>query len=311
MIRSLRLLAALVAALVLGAVTVQPALAEAGTGPPTPGGSDQSQQFSVLLQHLEQQQDTVNSLATQVAREQASVNTLNAKISADQRREQVVNQRMDRLARIEYERPALSLTTVLAAKNVSQLLSGVAESRLITRQQESLVDAATALKAEDEADRTAARAQLAKISKQKALATAVAVKTQAEIANLQSPQGAAVTAFAPAAASIALTPGASNPNRFSPGQCTWYVAQIYQVPWMGNANQWPAAAAATGQAEGTTPVVGAIMVSADSVFGHVSVVTSVTDGGDWTVTEMNYLGPYVTDTRQVTRASSNLVTFIY
>jgi surface antigen len=41
------------------------------------------------------------------------------------------------------------------------------------------------------------------------------------------------------------------------------------------------------------------------------VVTAVTDYNDWTVTEMNYMGPFVTDTRQVSRGSSNLVTFIY
>ncbi len=336
MMRSLRLLAALAAALLLGAVTIQPALAATRANPPTPG-PDPSQQLSTLLQQLQQQQATVNSLANQVESEQASVNTLNSKVSADKQQEQVINHQMDQVARIEYERPALTLTTVMGAQNLGELLSGVAQSRVIARQQQQLFTAAAALKARDQQDQQAAQTQLDKISKQKDEATAIAAHTQSEIADLQAKQqqqeaaaGTAAsgsstsastatsapiaTASAPtvaAGATITLQPGPSNPNRFDPGQCTWYVAQIYSIPWMGNANEWPAGAAAAGQAEGSTPVVGAIMESADSGYGHVSVVTSVTDDNDWTVTEMNYMGPFVTDTRQVSRASSNLVTFIY
>lgn len=324
MIRSLRLLAALATALVLGAITMQPAFAASLPGTPTPG-QDQSQQLSTLLQQLQQQQQTVNSLATQVESEQATVNTLNSKVSQDKQQEQLLNQQMDKVARIEYERPALTLTTVLDAKNLGQLLSGVAQSRLIAKRQQSLFNASAALRAKDQQDQAAAQAQLEKINKQKAQATEIAATTQNEISNLQAQQAqqaqaAQAAAAAPkrtlatpvlAGASITLKPGPSNPNRFAAGQCTWYVAQIYSIPWMGNANQWPAGAAADGQAEGMTPVVGAIMESADSGFGHVSVVTSVTDYNDWTVTEMNYMGPYVTDTRQVSRGSSNLVTFIY
>ncbi len=340
MIRSLRLLAALATALVLGAITMQPAFAAARTGTPTPG-QDQSQQLSALLQQLQQQQNTVNSLATQVESEQATVSTLNAKVSEDKKQEAVLNKQMDTVARIEYERPALTLTTVLDARNLGQLLSGVAQARLIAKQQKSLFNAATALKAKDQQDQAASQAQLDKISKQKAQATAIAATTQDEITTLQDeqaqqqaqqqqaqqqpaaaattstpsrPAAPLATASAPAvtaSAQITLQPGPSNPNRFDPGQCTWYVAQIYSIPWMGNANEWPASAAAAGQAEGMTPVVGAIMESADSGYGHVSVVTAVADNNDWTVTEMNYMGPFVTDTRQVSRGSSNLVTFIY
>jgi len=212
----------------------------------------------------------------------------------------------------------------------------VAQARVISRQQQQLFSSARALKAADARNQASAQAELHKISKQVAEATAIASSTQAEISNLQPQQQAAVQqstqqiapvsktakpqAAAPApapapsvgaGASITLKLGPSNPNRFGFGYCTWYVAQIYSIPWLGNANQWPAAAAAAGQAEGQTPVVGAIMESADSSLGHVSVVTAVTDNNHWTVTEMNYTGWDVVDTRQVTRATSNLVTFIY
>lgn len=332
MIRFVRLLAALAAAVVLGAVTLQPALAATTSGTPTPT-PDQSQKLSSLLQQLRQQQATVNKLATQVESEQATVSTLNAKVAADKVQEQKLNVQLNKVARIEYERPALTLTTILDAQNLGDLLSGVAQSRVIAKQQEQLYRAAKDLKAKDQADRSAAQTQLDRISKQKAEAVTLAARTESEISGLQAQQAAAaeqaegqpvVSADTPATvakaaggspvtggAAITLAPGPTNPNGFAPGQCTWYVAQIYSIPWSGNANQWPAAAAAAGQAEGQTPVVGAIMESADSYFGHVSVVTSVSDDNDWTVTEMNYLGPYVVDTRQVTRATSNLVTFIY
>lgn len=358
MIRALRLLAALAAALVLGALTIQPAFAAPRPGSPTPG-PDLSQQLSTLQQQLQQQQATINSLADQEESERASVNALNSRVSADQQREQALNRQLNRVARIEYERPALTLTTIMAARNLGELLSGMAQARVISHQQQRLFDAATALKASDQRDQAAAQAELDKISKQQVQATAIAAKTQAEISTVQAQQQAAQEQAAQqqaaqrqaaqqqasqqqaaqqhptqqqaappsqpkapqqtttpppvtASASITLQPGPSNPNRFDPGQCTWYVAQIYSIPWLGNANQWPAAAAAAGQAEGQTPVAGAIMESADSAYGHVSVVTSVADANDWTVTEMNYAGgPFVTDTRHVTRATSNLVTFIY
>lgn len=341
-IRSLRLLAALFAALLLGSLSMPTAFAATRAGTPTPG-PDPSGQLSTLQQQLRQQQATINSLADQEESEQASVEALASRVADDREQETALSQQLDRVARIEYERPALTLVTVLNARNLGQLLSGMAQARVIAEQQQHLLASATALKASDERDQTAAQAQLQKISSQQAQATAIAANTLVEISTLQTQQAAQqqaaqqqqatqqkpaqqhaaapsqpavsrqpTTPSVTAAASITLRPGPSNPNRFSPGYCTWYVAQIYSIPWLGNANQWPAAAAADGQAEGQTPVVGAIMESADSAFGHVSVVTSVTDDNDWTVTEMNYAGGVgVTDTRHVTRATSNLVTFIY
>jgi surface antigen len=339
MTRLLRLVAALAAAVMLGALTLQPAFAatRAKSGPiPTP---DQAQKLSQLLQELNQQQSTVNSLATQVENEQASIAALDSKVAADKQKEQLLNKQMGTVARIEYERPALTLTTVIDAKNLGQLLSGVAQARLIARHQKSLVDAAQTLKAKDEQDRAQAQLQLDKINKQKTEAVALTATTEAEVSQLQKAQQATQAAqssqtsqssqtastgstrsaasqqSAPAAqtASVAtgtLRAGPSNPNRFDPGQCTWYVAQIYSIPWMGNAGQWPYGAAADGYPEGSTPEVGAIMVSADSWAGHVSVVTSVTSYNQWTVTEMNYRGPYGVDSRSVTRGSSLLITFI-
>lgn len=189
MIRSVRLLAALAAALVMGALTMQPALAATRASGPAPGAS-LSQQISALQQKLQGQLATLNSLANQEASEQASVNALDAKVAADQQREQTLNRQLDRVARVEYERPALTLVTVMDAHNLGQLLSGMAQARVISGQQQQLLSAATALRASDQRDQAAAHAQLDRISQQQSQATAIAATTRTEISTLQAQQAA-------------------------------------------------------------------------------------------------------------------------
>jgi hypothetical protein len=183
----LRLLASLAAAaaLVLGALTVQPAFAATRSGVPTPGG-DPTQQLSTLQVQLQQQLTTINSLADQEASEKASVDALDSKVTDDQRRELSLNQQLNRVARIEYERPALTLVTVMDARNLGQLLSGMAQARVISQQQQQLLNSATALKASDQRDQAAAQSQLDKISQQQAQATTIAASTRSEIATLQA-----------------------------------------------------------------------------------------------------------------------------
>jgi LysM repeat protein len=81
----------------------------------------------------------------------------------------------------------------------------------------------------------------------------------------------------------------SGGHSFPYGYCTWYVAQKRTIPWGGNAGTWLYHAKAAGYATGKTPTVGSIMVSSESWWGHVAIVTSV--GKDtFTVSEMNYKG---------------------
>lgn len=99
-------------------------------------------------------------------------------------------------------------------------------------------------------------------------------------------------------------------NKFAPGQCTWFVASKRYVPWNGDAWMWWQNAAALGFPEGSTPRVGSIMVTWESGFGHVAYVESVI-GSIWTVSEMNYVAPYVIDRRTLTFGMVPLVGFIY
>lgn len=73
------------------------------------------------------------------------------------------------------------------------------------------------------------------------------------------------------------------------GQCTWYVNSRRPAPWGGNAWQWYGRAKAWGRPVGSTPRVGAIMVTWESPYwGHVAYVEQVYKDGSWLVSEMNY-----------------------
>jgi surface antigen len=100
------------------------------------------------------------------------------------------------------------------------------------------------------------------------------------------------------------------PNHFPWGYCTWWVAQQRYVPWSGNAWQWYGNAQAYGRSVGQTPEPGAIMVTWESGYGHVAYVESVS-GNSFTVSEMNYKGFGIVDTRSLTTSSVPLIGFIY
>lgn len=89
------------------------------------------------------------------------------------------------------------------------------------------------------------------------------------------------------------------------GQCTWFVAKTldWVPPHWGDAKTWPANARAEGFIVTDKPQVGAVAAWPGlSDNGHVAVVKSVNADGSFTVSEMNYQGPYVTDSRTVPNA---------
>ena len=98
-------------------------------------------------------------------------------------------------------------------------------------------------------------------------------------------------------------------HRFPYGYCTWYVAQKRNIPWGGNAGTWLYHAKSAGYATGKTPTVGAIMVSSESWWGHVALVTSVS-ADSFTVSEMNYKGWAKKSTRVVSKNSRVIKGFI-
>ena len=72
---------------------------------------------------------------------------------------------------------------------------------------------------------------------------------------------------------------------------------------MGNASAWVSSARSQGLATGSTPQVGAVAQSGN----HVAYVEAV-NGNTVTVSEMNWVGLYVTSTRTTSAGS---FTYIY
>ena len=101
----------------------------------------------------------------------------------------------------------------------------------------------------------------------------------------------------------------SGGHSFPYGYCTWYVAQKRNIPWGGNAGTWLYHAKAAGYATGKTPTIGSIMVSSESWWGHVALVTSVSSDS-FTVSEMNYKGWAKKSTRTIAKGSRVIKGFI-
>lgn len=99
-------------------------------------------------------------------------------------------------------------------------------------------------------------------------------------------------------------------NGYDYGYCTWWVAKLRAaagnpVPvGLGNASTWYYRATAFGLPTGSTPRVGAAVVTSTRGAGHVAYVTAVHDDGSITISEMNHIGWNRTDTRDLPANSS-------
>ena len=102
------------------------------------------------------------------------------------------------------------------------------------------------------------------------------------------------------------------PSRFGYGYCTEGVASWRKVYWGGNASEWLGNAKAVGFETGMTPEVNAIMVTNESGWGHVALVTSVNwDNKTFTVKEQNFTGWNIESARTLPFNFGRLKGFIY
>lgn len=100
-------------------------------------------------------------------------------------------------------------------------------------------------------------------------------------------------------------------NGGKPGQCTWWVLSKAGLSgqW-GNANQYLSSARAKGFATGKTPRAGSIAVFAEGYVGHVGWVEAV-NGNTFTISEMNFVGPFVANYRTLSADYGALRGFVY
>jgi surface antigen len=305
---------------------------------PTPAAAqDTTQQLAQLNQQLTDSQARLDQLNNSVETAEAEAVNLNARLEDDKKRESQLQKEVAVLARAQYERPALSLTTILDATSLDQLLSDIAQSQLIAQKQWRLKIQAQELRSKDQKTRDEQAANTEKIKQARDQAAQVATNTlalrnKANDAVVQA-RADAIAAQARATQAAASKPSAVRPpapppapggppppgaivdppgsNHFAYGYCTWYVANRRNVPWFGNAIEWWPNAPPYGYAEGGSPVVGAIMVTRESGWGHVAYVESVSGDGSWTVSEMNFAGWNVVSRRTLRPGQAPVVGFIY
>jgi surface antigen len=290
---------------------------------------DLEQELARLDQELTADQAKLDDLNTRVEKAQGDVDVMDHKLAADQVREGELDKEVKALARTQYERPALTISSVLEASTLQQLISNLAQARLVSHRQQAVQLEAKHLRRQDQQIRDQQAQKLVEVRTAKDQATNVVTQTVllrnqvsdqvlANRAGLVLEQAQATQAGAAAAILARQGPqGAPVPveapggNHFAYGYCTWYVANRRNIPWMGNAIDWWPNARPYGYAEGGLPAVGAVMVTRESPIGHVAYVESVNGDGSWTVSEMNYAGWNVVDRRTIHPGGVPLVGFIY
>jgi surface antigen len=268
-----------------------------------------------LNAQLTTDQARLTDLNDQVERAQADLDQLNHKLTDDQQRETEVGKQLAMMGKLEYEQPAFSMTNILQASSLTQLLSNIAQARLVASKQRNLLGQARLLHRQDQQthDQVAARltdVQSAREEAAQVAARSLALRNTAQDAALKARAGT-VAAQASAVQVVQYSGSGPYPNHFSYGFCTYYVATRRFVPWFGDAGQWWPNARAAGYPEGSTPQVGAIMVTRESAIGHVAYVESV-NGNTFTVSEMNFTAWNVVDRRTITLGGPvPIVGFIY
>lgn len=284
---------------------------------------DPPQQAARLNDQLAQDRSMLDSLNDQVEKAQADLDRINRLLLEDQQSESQLQQQMVDLARAAYRRPSPDVSTILGAGHPETATATEAEARLIASRQQQLLAQAQRLYDQDQKarDQQAARvAQITSARDQAAQVTARSLELRSAIADsvLQAQvQTLAQQAQATQAAAVqpVFSSGAQDgnvANHFPAGYCTWYVASRRSIPWYGNAIDWWDNARPYGYSEGQQPLVGAIMVTRESVtYGHVAYVESVNHDGSWTVSEMNFTGWNVKSGRTIRPGQIPLVGFIY
>jgi surface antigen len=290
---------------------------------------DLEQELARLDKQLTADQAKLDELNGRVEKAQGDVDLLDHKLAADQVREAAIDKEVKALARTQYERPVLTVSTVLAASTLHQLISNLAEARLVSHRQQGLQLETKRLLRRDQQIRREQAQKLVEVQKAKDQAAEVVTQTLtlrnqvndqvlADRAGIVAQQAQATQAGASAALLARQGPlgapvqiEAPGANHFAYGYCTWYVANRRYIPWMGNAIEWWPNAQPYGYAEGALPAVGAVMVTRESPIGHVAYVESVNGDGSWTVSEMNYNGWNMVDRRTIHPGQVPLVGFIY
>ncbi len=114
------------------------------------------------------------------------------------------------------------------------------------------------------------------------------------------------------------TGGPVEGDTYAWGNCTYWSFAMrlwagYPIPtsW-GNANTWDDRAIRDGYEVNHTPALGAVFQTDNGEWGHVAYVANVNNqSGQWTISEMNFIGLNIISKRTFTREAAASYTFIH
>jgi surface antigen len=312
---------ALAGVLVAGAVATgaapNPAVAAARQSASTPAAemAAAAAAYQQAQQQMRSIEGSVVQLDQQMAQADLQIVAAQQKVASDRDREDALRRRIGEYARSAYQTEGSQLSQVMEAQSVAEVWDVLAEARLVTERQRSVLDEITQLRHADEALRDQAQAARDALAKRREDALAQLRALESKLATLAAAVAAAGQVLAGSAAGrvpsnrLQTTTGAD-------GQCTWYGEQAWvtysdpssPVLTGDGADVVPNLARATGRPVELEPQPGSLVSwqrPLMSAFGHVALVAAVDrdQGGaliGYTVWEMNYLGPFQTDARHVT-----------
>ena len=128
---------------------------------------------------LQQAQTQLSQLDDQLKHTQSRLDGLNQKLATDRQLQAHLQQQIADLARVEYEQPVFTLDGLLNARSLAQLLTNLAQARVVSRRQEDLVKQSIKLRRADEIARDKAAQELAQVKDARAKAAQVAEKALA------------------------------------------------------------------------------------------------------------------------------------
>ena len=270
--------------------------------------------YQQTQQDLQASQTSLAQLDGQLQNAQLQVTTATQVAARDARQEDELRQRIGEMARSAYQTEGSQLSGLLEARSIGELWDALAEARVVSERQDDLLRRLAETRRADESLLDAARAHQDDVSRRRAAAQARVLDLESRLNGLTVAVQAAGQVISGAAGRV---PAQRLPQTTGvDGQCTWYAEQAWTTysdasspPLTGDgADVVPNLAVALGRPVDREPQPGALVSWQRpllSPYGHVAYVASVDRDPagaltGYTVWEMNYQGPFVTDVRHVT-----------
>lgn len=303
------------------AAATSPAQATTSGAPPPPSAwaAANAAAYKRAQADLVAAQAAEADLDQQLAAAEQQVVAAQQKAADDKQKEDALKLQIGQMARSSYQVQGSQLSNMLDARTIGELWDALAEQRLVSDHQKTLLEQLDQLRRSDEGARDRARAHRDSVSYRRS-------QVQIRLAALQGRVGGLAFGVL-TAGQILSSPAGRVPSDRLPqtggldGQCTWFAEQAwvtYSDPNSPNlvgdgADVVPMLAQALGRPYTLEPTPGALVSwqrPLMSQWGHVGYVASVDRDGSgnlagYTVWEMNFEGPFITNARHIVWGGPN------